>query len=139
MIARLRYNVNDKVIGDQEPAILLYQLRTDLFIRFVLLLIVLLESSQLFTLLSHYTTSIRSILFLIFILGFVSPTTAILSSALAIYLTLSKIFNHGNYAIMATLLFALCSLSSLSGRLPLTTPFLISFAFCLYVTFKHLK
>jgi hypothetical protein len=80
----------------------------------MLVLVVLLESSHLYAILSHYGTAIKNILFLALLSGFICPKTAILASALAIYLTIYRLYNAGNYGIVLASIFVLCSFLNIS-------------------------
>lgn len=139
MIVRVRYSVNSKVEGDKEPAVLLYQLQTNIYARFILILVVLIESSRIYASLSHFTACIRNFLFLMLIIGFLSPTTAIISSTLAIYITVAKIFHAGSVGILVALLYALCSLLSIFGRVPFSIAAAFVIIYSIAITIIRMK
>jgi hypothetical protein len=139
LMLRARYSVNNRVEEDRKPDILLYQLSTNIYARFILILIVLLESARIYALLLHYTQSIRNILFGILVLGFVTPTTAIISSSLAIYLTVGKMYNAGNFGIISAMLFAVSSMLSTSGRISSIIPTAIVFSYAISIAIKQIR
>ena len=65
----------------------------------------LLQADKLLDVMSHFKGCVKGMLFGIISLGFISSSAAIVASAVAIYLTLSKIYNANVYGIIFSLLF----------------------------------
>jgi preprotein translocase subunit SecG len=136
LIVRTRYSVVNRVEDDMEPAILLYQLRTNILARFALIMVVLLESSKLYGLLSHFKTFLKNVLFAIMVIGFYSPITAILASTLAIYLTIAKVYNAGKYGVFSALLFGLCSFLFMAGRVSFNIPAIMVTIYSIFILLR---
>lgn len=136
MMVRTRYSVVNRVEDDREPAILLYQLRTNMLARFVLIMVVLLESSKIYGLLSHFKTFLKNALFAILVLGFYSSITAVLASTLAIYLTIAKVYNAGKYGIFSALLFGLCSFLFMTGRVSFNIPAIVVTIYSIFIMLR---
>lgn len=109
MIVRTRHSVAAKIEGDRMPAFLVHELQTSIYVRLMLVLVVLLESGRLMSLLSHYTTCIKAFLFLLLVSSFLSATTAVIASSIAIYLTISRLMNIRTAGIVTAALFFLIS------------------------------
>lgn len=109
MIVRTRHSVAAKIEGDRMPAFLVHELQTGIYVRLMLVLVILLESGRLMSLLSHYTICIKAFLFLLLVSSFLSATTAIIASSIAIYLTISRLMNIRTAGIVTAALFFLIS------------------------------
>lgn len=133
---RTRYSVVNRVEEDTEPAVLLYQFRTNILARLVLILLALLEASKLYALLSHLKTFLKNILFAILVIGFYSPTTAVLASTLAIYLTIAKIYNSGKYGIFSAFFFGLCSFLFMTGRFSFNIPAFLVIIYSIFILIR---
>lgn len=121
------------------PAFLVHELQTNIYVRLMLVLVILLESGRLMSLLSHYTTYIKAFLFLLLVSSFASATTAIIASSLAIYLTISRLMNIRTAGIAVAGLFFVISYLTLYYSFSFYFSSIFVIIYSLVISGKELK
>lgn len=91
------------------------------------------------SLLSHYTICIKAFLFLLLVSSFVSATTAIIASSLAIYLTLSRLMNIRTVGVVTAVVFFLISYLTLYRSLSFHYSSIFVILYSLVISGKELK